>query len=229
MSLSKNCIVYENIYQRSEAWFKLRAGRLTASNFKRLLTPTGKKPQPRTHQERGPWGELIIDLCCSFLRPDEIKWEGNRHTDQGEELEPEARDEFRTITGMTVKEVGFVLCQDGPVGCSPDGLIVDQSGDYMAGLEIKCPLSKTHALYLLNGELPPEYRPQVHGSMAVTGLRTWYFFSYCRGLRPFLLKVEWDAYTDRINEALNDFKREYRDQFDVIMPQIRPAVEGRAA
>ena len=156
MSLSKNCIVYENIYQRSEAWFKLRAGRLTASNFKRLLTPTGKKPQPRTHQERGPWGELIIDLCCSFLRPDEIKWEGNRHTDQGEELEPEARDEFRTITGMTVKEVGFVLCQDGPVGCSPDGLIVDQSGDYMAGLEIKCPLSKTHALYLLNGELHRE-------------------------------------------------------------------------
>ena len=65
--------------------------------------------------------------------------------------------------------------------------------------------------------------------MAVTGLRTWYFFSYCRGLRPFLLKVEWDAYTDQINETLNDFKREYRDQFDVIMPQIRPAVEGRAA
>ena len=229
MSLSKNCIVYENIHQRSDAWFKLRSGRLTASNFKRLLTPTGKKPQPKTHQERGPWGELIIDLCCSFLRPDEIKWEGNRHTDQGEELEPEARDEFRDITGMTVKEVGFVLCQDGPVGCSPDGLIVDQSGEYVAGLEIKCPLSKTHALYLLNGVLPPEYRPQVHGSMAVTGLRTWYFFSYCRGLRPFLLKVDWDEYTNRINEMLNEFKREYRDQFDVIMPQIRPDTEGRAA
>ena len=65
--------------------------------------------------------------------------------------------------------------------------------------------------------------------MAVTGLRTWYFFSYCRGLRPFLLKVDWNEYTERINETLNEFKREYRDQFDVIMPQIRPDAEGRAA
>ena len=71
MSLSKNCIVYENIYQRSEAWFKLRAGRLTASNFKRLLTPTGKKPQPRTHQERGPWGERVS--WSTYMIPHSIK------------------------------------------------------------------------------------------------------------------------------------------------------------
>lgn len=117
MSLSPNCTVYENVPQRSEAWFKLRSGRLTASNFDRLLTPTGRKPQPKNNKERGPWGALIIELCCSFLRPDEIQWEGNRHTDRGEELEPEARDEFRKITGLTVKEVGFVLCKDGPTWC----------------------------------------------------------------------------------------------------------------
>lgn len=48
MSLSSNCTVYENVPQRSEAWFKLRSGRLTASNFDRLLTPTDANPSPRT-------------------------------------------------------------------------------------------------------------------------------------------------------------------------------------
>ena len=70
----RNCTVYENVPQRSEAWFKLRSGRLTASNFDRLLTPTGRKTQPKNNKERGPWGALIIELCCSFLRPDEIQW-----------------------------------------------------------------------------------------------------------------------------------------------------------
>ena len=229
MSLSPNCIVYENVPQRSEAWFKLRSGRLTASNFNRLLTPTGRKPQPRTNKERGPWGNLIIELCCSFLRPDEITFEGNFHTDRGEALEAEAREEFCRITGLTVKEVGFILCKDGPVGCSPDGLIIDWKGNYIAGLEIKCPLSKNHALYLLNGVLPDDYRQQVHGSMAVTGLRTWYFVSYCPGLRPFILKVKWDVYTDKIKNELDEFKEEYRNEYDRIMPLIRPAVEGRVA
>ena len=82
---------------------------------------------------------------------------------------------------------------------------------------------------LLNGVLPDDYRQQVHGSMAVTGLRTWYFISYCRGLRPFVIKVEWDEYTDKIKEALDEFKAEYRDKYDLIMPRIRPAAEGRAA
>ena len=63
MSLSKNCIVYENIYQRSEAWFKLRAGRLTASNFKRLLTPTGNPSPERTR--KGALGENSSLICAA--------------------------------------------------------------------------------------------------------------------------------------------------------------------
>lgn len=228
MSLSPNCTVYENVPQRSEAWFKLRSGRLTGYNFKKLLTPTGRKPCPK-NMEWGPWGSLIMELCGSFLKPEEIVFEGNLHTDRGIILEPEAREEFCRLTGLTVKEVGFVLCKDGPVGCSPDGLIIDKQGNYIAGLEIKSPTSKIQIPRLLKGTLPDEHRQQVHGSMVVTGLRTWYFMSYCPGLRPLLLKVEWDEYTDLFKEALEEFKEEYRDKFDLIMPLIRPAVEGRAA
>ena len=222
----ENIVIYEDVPQRSDLWFKLRSGHLTASNFDRLITPkTGK---PSAQQD-----DLIIELCCSCLRPDEMTFEGNFHTDRGEALEQEARELFATLTGKAVKEVGFIRRKTAPIGCSPDGLVVENLEDgldlVIAGLEIKCPISKHHARYLLDGVLPDKYKPQVHGSMAVTGLRAWYFLSYCPGLRPFLVKVEWDEYTDRIKAALDEFGPKYLDAYTRIMPAIRPAAEGRAA
>ena len=97
----ENIVIYEDVPQRSDLWFKLRSGHLTASNFDRLITPkTGK---PSAQQD-----DLIIELCCSCLRPDEITFEGNFHTDRGEALELEARELFATLTGKAVKEVGFI-------------------------------------------------------------------------------------------------------------------------
>ena len=64
--------IWPAMEQRSEAWFRARAGRLTASNFFRVLTPTGK--------DSSQWRALAIEMCCSRIRPDEIQWEGNRRT-----------------------------------------------------------------------------------------------------------------------------------------------------
>ena len=118
----ENITIFRNVQQRSELWFRLRAGHLTASNFDRLITPkTGK---PSAQQE-----DLIIELCCSCLRPDEITFEGNFHTDRGEALEPEARDLFMEMTGKKVLEVGFIRCKKPPIGCSrPDRRNTDCRG-----------------------------------------------------------------------------------------------------
>lgn len=189
--------VWPEMEQRSEQWFRARAGRPTASQFERLITPTGK--------DSSQWDDYALELCAQCIRPDEITWEGNFHTDRGTELEPEARALFSELMGLDVSEVGFVTRDDEVIGCSPDGLVSNADGDYVAGLELKCPLSKYHARYLIDGELPAKYRPQVHGSMAVTGLRHWYFMSYCPGLAPFITRVEWDAYTDKVADVLDRF------------------------
>jgi hypothetical protein len=191
--------VWSEMEQRTEAWFRARAGRPTASNFERLITPTGK--------DSSQWDDYALELCAQCIRPDEIAWEGNAHTDRGNELEPEARGEFERIMNLVVTEVGFVTRDDEVIGCSPDGLVYQGStvGKPIAGLELKCPLSKYHARYLIDGVLPAKYRPQVHGSMAVTGLRHWYFMSYCPGLAPFITRVEWDDYTDKVSDVLDRF------------------------
>lgn len=207
--------VFNGITQRTDQWVRLRAGRPTASRFAQIITPGGK---PSTSAN-----SYMIELCAGSLRPDEIQWEGNVHTDRGEALEPEARELFSELTGLAVVTVGFVI-RDEPYisGCSPDGLIVDADGNYTAGLELKAPLAKEHAAYLIDGGISAKYIPQVHGSMAVTGLRVWYFMSYCPGLRPHIVKAEWNEYTDAMIAELNRFEERYTLARPSILKTISP-------
>lgn len=203
--------IWPNVVQKSDEWFGARAGRITASNFERVFTP-------KTMKDSSQWEDLAIEMCCASIRPDEIQWEGNRHTDRGEELEPEAREAFAQAMGLEVEEVGFVTMDDNSiVGCSPDGLI-KLNGVYSAGLEIKCPLSKNHARYMLDNELPSAYKCQVHGSMVVTGLRSWYFVSYCQGFPLFIKLVTWDSFTDKLADALERFTIRYAEIRTKVMP-----------
>jgi hypothetical protein len=74
---------------------------------------------------------------------------------------------------------------------------------------------------LLDGELPAKYRPQVHFSMAITGIQTWFFMSYFPGLRPLILPVHWDDYTDKIKLAALSFASEYEQEMPKILEAIR--------
>lgn len=163
--------------------------------------------------------DYATELVAECIRPDEDGFMGNRHTDRGEELEPEARELFAKVMGVKVKEIAFVTRDDEIVGCSPDSLIIS-NGKYVAGLEIKCPLPKNHAKYLVGNCLPNDYKQQVHGSMAVTGLDYWYFMSYCQGMKPFILRVERDSYTDLVSDALDRFLVFYADHRKKLLPML---------
>ena len=58
-------------------------------------------------------------------------------------------------------------------GASPDGLIGPEGG-----IEIKCPKTETHIRYILAGEVPEEYKPQMLWGMACTGRQWWDFVSF---------------------------------------------------
>jgi hypothetical protein len=60
----------------------------------------------------------------------------------------------------------------------------------------------------LAGTLPDEYRPQVHCSLAVTGLDRWDFMSFCPGLPSLLITVKRDAYTERMLSGLTSLSSE---------------------
>jgi hypothetical protein len=197
--------IWPNLLQGSEQWLAARTGKLTASNASKVVTAGGKLSTQRSAYI----DELISDCFC----PGQNAWQGNANTDRGTAMEPLARAAFTEATGLEVEEVGFVTREDGVIGCSPDGLI-SAGGEYVEGLEIKCPLPKTHLRYLLDGKLPDSYKPQVHFSIMVTGL-PWHFWSYCPGMKPLHLYVEPDDYTAKLEEMVEDFVADYSAAWSV--------------
>lgn len=204
--------IWPNVEQQSEEWFRVRAGRPTASQFKRLLTPTGK--------DSTQWEGYAFELIDQCIRPGAIPpFAGNRHTDRGNELEPAAREEFARLMELAVEPVGFVTRDDGIVGCSPDSFVC-RNGKRIAGLEIKCPDGPKHAADLIAGVCPQEHFPQVHGSMAVTGLDHWYFMSYCPGYRPLIVRVDRNDYTAKLSDAIDRFVIYYSEMRKQVIPTL---------
>ena len=201
-------IIHEDITQGSEAWERIRLGRATASQAVNILTPTGKLSTSRTKFARKLARECYV--------ADPFEFQGNKFTDWGNDHEVEARSVFMELTGEHVHEVGFVTREDGIIGCSPDGLIKDDDGDWVAGLEIKCPTPDKHVEYYLNNQLPPEYKMQVHWSLAVTGLAHWWFMSYFPGAKAFVYMVEADEFTGKVKQAQDDFLIDYKNEYALV-------------
>jgi putative phage-type endonuclease len=207
--------VFESMIQGSEEWFDARKGVATASEFGKILTPTGRLSKSSTAYMRKLTRECIIDDPMTFL--------GNDYTEWGNEYEKHARKEFEEVKGEKVHEVGFCISdRNNVVGCSPDGLIKDMFEKWTEGLEIKCPSVDKHVQYLMEGELPGAYKMQVHGSMAVTGLNAWWFMSYFPGLRPLIIRVERDEFTNKLDAVLDEFVIEYAKVREEVLKAILP-------
>lgn len=189
--------------QRSVEWYAARLGVPTASEFGNII-------QPVKMGYAAAASSYIDRLVDEIVRPDaERSWGGNRHTERGCQLEPEAREVYSFEQNVQLKQVGFVTNDDGTLGCSPDSLVIGD-GLVCGGLEIKCPDGPTHVSWLRSGELPPEYKAQVHGSLIVTGLPWWDFMAYCPPYPNLVIRVFPDAFTDALRGHLARFLSEYQ-------------------
>jgi hypothetical protein len=197
--------VFPDVVQGSEEWVAMRRGRAAKMEISKSAT--------------GYMHELIAETIRTDAPP---KWMGNAWTDRGEELEPKARAAFSEMTGLEVVPVGFTTREDLIVGASPDGLIMDPvTGEFIAGLELKCPSPWEHVSYFAGGELPIDHKQQVHGGLAVTGLPVWHFFSFCPGMNPFHCSVTRDGYTERLSSALDQFVIDYVALRQKLVPLLK--------
>jgi len=164
--------------QLSDEWFSARAGNPGASSFDKIITTKGA-PSKQAHL-------YMCELAAEAITG--VKTEGytNDAMQRGIELEPEAIEFYEFAKGVTVERVG--LCykdEDKKFHASPDGLIGEDGL-----IELKCPMSKTHVSYILDGKMPTAYFQQVQGQLLVTGRKWVDFMSYYTGLKPFIIRVE---------------------------------------
>lgn len=148
--------------QRSEEWFKIRAGKVTAS----------KVPDVVTRLKNGSYGASRATYMGQLIaeRLSGIAQEGfsNAAMQWGTETEPMARAAYEFAKDYNIIEVGFI---EHPTidmsGASPDGIIGEDGL-----IEIKCPNTSTHIDTLLGASIPPKYIDQMQWQMACTD-RDW--------------------------------------------------------
>ena len=188
-----------DIPQGSDEWLKARAGLISASNFGKILTPTGKKTDGKTRKD------YLYQVAAERISG-EPEGDGFRSVwmERGNELEADARLWFEEKFSVLVEQVGLVYMDDRKViSCSPDGLLGGE------GLEIKCPKASTHMAYLDAGKVPTIYIPQIQGSMMVTGFDSWNFMSYHPAIKPLTQGVYRDEkYIALLREAVEEANAE---------------------
>ena len=193
-------MLVSNFEQGSNEWLQSRLGKPTASNFGKLITPTGK---PSTSAEG-----YINDLIAQKITGELPEFYTNAAMERGNELEPAAKALYEFINDVEVAEVGLCLHDTLDCGASPDGLIgVD------GGIEIKCPLPHTHISYLRGGCIPAKYIPQVQGCLWITGREWWDFMSYHPAMEDLIVRVYRDetyikALADAVTRAVEIIETE---------------------
>jgi len=166
--------------QGSQAWQDARLGCITASQFGRIVTPTGRL----SAQRDGYLAELLCEYALGYPVVEfDTQW-----LERGRILEPDAVAYYSVHTDIDPEKVGFIWRDETRlVGGSPDALVGDDGL-----LEIKCPMVQNHLLWLIRGECPKAHWPQLQGQLYVTGRSHVDFMSYAPELPPLIVRVKPD-------------------------------------
>lgn len=189
-----------DIEQKSEQWFKLKAGMISGTRFAKVMAG----------YSTAAYKDLITDLAGEIITGEVEETYSNAIMERGTVLEPQARATYIELIGDVV-EAGFCL-MDGMeqwVGVSPDGL-TDKGI-----IEIKCPIRKTHLNYIKKGTLPSAYKWQCHGNMMATGAKYCDFMSYYPGLKPFIIRVEPDK----------EIREQLMAEIDTVIKLVKQQIE----
>jgi hypothetical protein len=195
--------------QGTAEWFDARAAIPTASEAKRVVTPSTLQYAAGAATYAA---ELLVEWALGYAVTDtgQSAW-----MTRGTEMEQAARDWYAYIQDVEVERVGFTLTDDGTFGYSPDGLVGEDGA-----VELKVPAAHTHIRYMLNPKLlVAEYRHQVQSGLYVTGRQWCDLASYNPDLPKVLERVERDekyilalhkhlrTFTNDLNKAKRELVR----------------------
>lgn len=177
-------MIFYPLEHRSEEWHAKRRGMPTASQFGRIITPSGKPSSQAPLYEAELIAERIFDAP---MRRDVSNIPAVRH---GIETEREAAEVLSAVLGVELEPGGFMTDESGRVGCSPDRLIYH--GNRHELVEIKCPYEiPNHVRNLLFGP-NDDYRAQIQGQLLISGYDRAHFLSYHPKCPPKYVPIERD-------------------------------------
>ncbi len=185
-----------SVEQGSEAWRQARIGRATASRVADIVATNAKG---YAASRANYCAELVLERM-SGVPAERFK---NAAMVWGTETEPQARDAYAFMAGVTVEQVGFIQHPTIELaGASPDGIIGDD------GLvEIKCGNTATHIELLRFHKISDRHITQMQFQMATTGRQWCDYVSFDPRMEPkyqlwFKRVPRNDMVIDRLNKEV---------------------------
>lgn len=184
------------VAQGTAAWYALRMGIPTASEFDKILTPATQKLSSARHK-----------YACRLIAERLLRWQADsldhvRHIAEGKANEPAAVAQLEFATGLETRACGFLTTDDQRFGASPDR---------MAGaitIETKAPTVPTQMEYLLMGH-GDAYRCQVMGQLWVAEADKSIFYSYHERMPGYMIETGRDEpFIVKLRAALEQFSDE---------------------
>jgi len=156
-------ILYKDIEQKTEDWFRIKYGKIGGSTSKGLTVKTDT---------------LLIEMLaarCEDFEPEVDSFE-NADMQRGNELEPIAIRETELYADVKLLNVGWVEHETiKMLGISPDGLNANST----IGCEVKCPGAKKHIETIKNNIIPLDHIPQcIHYFTVIDTLEELHFTSF---------------------------------------------------
>jgi len=148
-----------NVEQRTLPWYEARAGVITGTKLKQVVTEPRSKSEKLSETAK----KMVYEIVSEKLTPcrpqeiltDAILW--------GQEYEAEALKEYEKRTGQKVMVAGFCLHDKyDHMGFSPDGFVLKKV-KLRKIVEVKCPYSsKNHIRHIVDeGFMWEEHKWQV--------------------------------------------------------------------
>lgn len=186
-------MIVHDVEQGTLEWLKLRAGIPTASEFDRILTPSGKPGKQADSYMNGLIAEWIMGHPVTGP---ETEWMSH-----GKDYELQAVKAYEVLADTDTRKVGFVTTDDGMIGCSPDRLVGASKL-----CEIKCPKHNTHVGYMLTGAIEQDYWPQLQGQLWISERDSVDIVSYHPEMPTVIIRVDRDeAYIASLQIAVLTF------------------------
>lgn len=193
--------------QRSAEWYKLRCGKLTASNFHVLMHNSCTAHQYIM--------EKALERLTGKCVPNRF-W--TEDLQRGIDLEPVACREYELETGNKVVHVGFVQHNEY-VGSSPDGLVGTEGG-----VEFKCPNETNFWKLQLHPKVSPQHYTQCQFNMWVCERKWWDYVNYSTMERPIIIRVPRD---EEYIKAIEDRAAEVNRMIDMYGKKLYYTVQQK--
>jgi hypothetical protein len=205
--------IFDDVDQRSERWYELRCGMVTASVVGTLLTPKLEVADNET--SRRLTAQLVAERITGRVEPTFTSDDMFR----GIEAEGPARDMYSEHF-QPATECGFMVREesDWRLGFSPDGLVGDDGL-----IEVKAPRPKGHLRTILTNEVPRDHMAQIQAGLLVSGRKWLDFISVCADMAFYVRRVlpdpDWQ-------EAIVAAVQQFEENAEAMTARYVQATEG---